>query len=103
MNNGELDTARIALDELFRKRLPPAFMAYPTAFSTKDHIGVRVASEAVVGDVAHHIDFWTVRQFFAATLGCGNRPHRKARLTGCLSALLEVTPPAPYFTMALAA
>ncbi|MDA8204700.1 MAG: hypothetical protein M0Z36_01425 [Thermaerobacter sp.] len=25
-------------------------------------------SEAVAGDVAHHIDFWTVRQFFTATL-----------------------------------
>lgn len=66
---GEFDTVSIALDERLRTRLPPTFLGYSTAFSAKDPIGVRVSSEAVVGNVAHHIDFWTVRQFFAETLG----------------------------------
>lgn len=69
LNDGEFDTVRPALDEQLRKWLPPTFMGYSTAFSPKDHIGVRVAVEAMPGDVAHHIDFWTVQQFFATTLG----------------------------------
>ncbi len=69
LNDVEFDTISLAIDEQLRKRLPPTFMGYSTAFSPKNHIGVRVSVEAVPGDVAHHIDFWTVRQFFTTTLG----------------------------------
>lgn len=69
LDDGDFDPVSLALDGLFRKRLPPTFMEYSTAFSAKDHLGVRIPVEATPGDVAHHIDFWTVRQFFTATLG----------------------------------
>lgn len=68
LDDAEFDAVRAALDELLRKHLPPTFMGYSTAFSAQDAIGVRIPVEAALGDVAHHIDFWTVRQFFTATL-----------------------------------
>ena len=58
-----------ALDAHLRERLPPEFMGYSTAFSARDQAGVRLMTEAVRGNVSHHIDFWTERMFFETTLG----------------------------------
>lgn len=69
LDDAEFDAISVALDEQLRKRLPPTFMGYSTAFSPQDRVGVRIPVEAIPGDVAHHIDFWTVRHFFTATLG----------------------------------
>jgi hypothetical protein len=93
LDDAEFDAVRAALDEQLRKHLPPTFMGYSTAFGAQDAIGVRTPIEATLGDVAHHIDFWTVRQFFTATLGWDpTSPLRPADwLSFSSQKLLEVT------------
>lgn len=69
LDDVDFDSMRILLDDQLRRLLPPTFMEYSTAFSAKDHIGVRIPVEATLGDVAHHIDFWTTRKFLSTNLG----------------------------------
>ena len=41
LDESEFHAVSAALDEQLRKHLPPTFMGYSTAFSPKDHLGVR--------------------------------------------------------------
>jgi hypothetical protein len=49
--------------------LLPVFRGYSTGFSARDAEGVRLMEPATPGAVRHHIDFHTVRGFFAQELG----------------------------------